>query len=802
MKAKTLIVTTVLLLALGLIFYGQGQQSKKSIYHSGWIDLNKNGRMDIYENPKIDVERRITDLLSQMTLEEKTCQTATLYGYKRVLQDELPTAEWKKQIWKDGIANIDEHLNGWGPGAQSVYATDIEKHVWAMNEVQRFFIEETRLGIPVDFTNEGLRGVAAPIATSFPSQLGIGHTWDRELVREIGRITAQEARSLGYTNIYAPTLDVARDQRWGRVEDVYGEDPYLASRLGVEMVKGLQERFTVASTAKHFVVYSAGKGAREGQARTDPQTSPREVENIHVPPFAAAIKEAGLLGVMSSYNDFDGIPITGSDYWLTDRLRKDFGFKGYVVSDSGAVEYLHSKHGVASDMKESVMQSIRAGLNVKTNFTPPDDFIVPLRQLVREGKVSEKLLDDRVRDVLRVKFLLGLFDHPYIDSAGETKQIIDSTDHQRVALRAARESVVLLKNASNTLPLSKQLKSIAVIGPNADNNSLNRYRYGPSAVDGVTVLEGIRQLLGTNVQINYARGCDVVDEHWPETEVLPEPLTRDEQTQINEAVEATKKSEIAVVVLGDSSKTVGESASRTSLDLPGRQLELVQAVYAVGKPVVVVLLNGRPLSINWVNKYVPAILEAWFPGVHGGTAIAEVLFGDYNPGGKLTVTFPKSVGQIPFNFPTKPNAQWENEKSRVNGALYYFGHGLSYTTFTYNNLQISPVRQTIDGEIKITVDVKNTGTRTGVEIVQLYTRDVVSSVTTYEKNLRGFERVELQPGQTKTVTFVLSKPDLALWDRSMHFVVEPGTFRVMVGSSSEDIRLKGEFEIVPRLKSS
>jgi beta-glucosidase len=797
MKTTSLVVTALLtVILLSTYLAGSAQQTKrKNIYHAGWIDLNKNGRMDVYENSKVDVERRITDLLSQMTLEEKTCQTATLYGYNRVLKDELPTPDWKNQIWKDGIANIDEHLNGWGPGAKSVYANDIEKHVWAMNEVQRFFIEETRLGIPVDFTNEGLRGLAAPVATSFPSQLGLGHTWDRELVREVGRITAREARSLGYTNIYAPTLDIARDQRWGRIEDVYGEDPFLASRLGVEMVKGLQEKFTVAATAKHFVVYGAGKGAREGQARTDPQTSPREVENIHLPPFAASIKEAGLLGVMSSYNDFDGIPISGSEYWLTGRLRKDFGFRGYVVSDSGAVEFLHNKHGVARDMKEAVMQSIHAGLNVKTNFTKPNDFILPLRELVKEGKVSIRMLDDRVRDVLRVKFLVGLFDHPFIDSASRAKEIINSQEHQRVALRAARESIVLLKNEANTLPLSRQLKSIAVIGPNADDNSINRYRYGPSAVEGVTVLNGVRKLLGSDVKINYAQGCDVVNEHWPETEVLQEPLTKDEQRKIDEAVAATKNSEAAIVVLGDSSRTVGESASRTSLDLPGRQLELVQAVHAVGKPVVVVLLNGRPMSINWINKYVPAIVEGWFPGVHGGTAIAEVLFGDYNPGGKLTVTFPKTVGQIPFNFPTKPNAQWENEKSRVNGALYYFGHGLSYTSFAYNNLQITPLRQTISGSIRISIDVKNTGTRAGTDVVQLYTRDVVSSVTTYEKNLRGFERVELRPGETKSVTFTLSTPDLALWDRNMRFIVEPGTFRVMIGSSSEDIRLKGDFEI-------
>ena len=791
MKIIQLLVTFLLLLNL----IPQTEPSRKNIYHSGWIDLNKNGRMDVYENPKIDIERRITDLLSQMNLEEKTCQTATLYGYNRVLKDELPTPEWKKQIWKDGIANIDEHLNGWGPGSKSVYATDLEKHVWAMNEVQRFFIEETRLGIPVDFTNEGLRGVAFPVATSFPSQSGLAHTWDTELVREVGRITAREARALGYTNIYAPTLDVARDQRWGRVEDTYGEDPYLSSKLGVEMVKGLQENNAVASTAKHFAVYSVGKGAREGQARTDPQVSPREVENILLPPFIAVIKEAGLLGVMSSYNDYDSVPVTGSSYWLTQRLRKEFGFKGYVVSDSAAVEYLYNKHAVAADMKDAVRQSIMAGLNVKTNFTRPEDFILPLRELVKEGKVPMQTLDERVRDVLRVKFTVGLFDRPYIEDANRTRTIVNSAEHQAVALRAARQSLVLLKNDRDVLPLSKKLRSVAVIGPNADDQSLTQYRYGPSAVQSVTVRQGIQNLLGSSVKVNYAKGCDVVTERWPETEVLPEPLTSQEQREIDEAVEAAKVSEVAVVVLGDSRRTVGESASRTSLDLPGRQLELVQAVYATGKPVVVVLLNGRPLSINWVNKHVPGIIEGWFPGAHGGTAIAEVLFGDYNPSGKLTMTFPKTVGQIPFNFPTKPNAQWEGEKSRVNGALYYFGHGLSYTKFTYSNLKIHPTRQKANGLVTVTLDVKNTGSREGVEIVQLYTRDLVSSVTTYEKNLRGFSRVNLRPGETKTVTFTLNPSDLSLWDRNMKFVVEPGTFRVMVGASSEDIRLSGEFVV-------
>jgi len=797
----------------------QTAQRRSELYHQGWIDLNKNGRMDVYENSRAPIDARVEDLLRQMNLDEKTCQTATLYGVGRgrtgqpaPMEDELPTPEWKtNKLWKDGIANIDEHLNGVGPNGKSIYATDIAKHVWAMNEVQRFFIEDTRLGIPVDFTNEGLRGLAFSTATSFPSELGQGHTWDKELIAEIGRITADEARSLGYTNVYAPTLDVSRDQRWGRIEDTYGEDPYLVSRLGVEMAKAMQKNYQIASTAKHFAVYSIAKGAREGQARTDPQATRQEVESLLLPSFKAAIKEAGILGVMSSYNDYDGSPVTGSHYWLTERLRNEFGFRGYVVSDSAAVEYLYNKHGVATDMKDAVRQSINAGLNVKTNFTPPSDFVLPLRELVKEGKVSMTTLDDRVRDVLRVKFILGLFDHPYVDDANRAEQIVNSPEHQQVALRAARESIVLLKNDRNALPLSKDVRSIAVIGPNADDDSLTRYRYGPNAITGVTVLQGIKNKLGDRVKVNYAKGCDATSEHWPETEVLPEPLTEKEKDEIAKAVDAAKKSDVAVVVLGDSPTTVGETASRTSLDLPGHQLELVQAVYATGKPVVVVMINGRPMSINWVNKYVPGIIQTWFPGAQGGTAIADVLFGDYNPGGKLTVTFPKTVGQIPYNFPSKPNAQWEGEKTRVNGALYYFGHGLSYTTFKYSNLKINPAtvsegqppgRAARDSRnlpplrVTISADITNTGSRAGDEVVQLYLHELVTSVTTYEKNLRGFERIQLAPGETKTVSFTLTRDDLTIWNQQMKFVVEPGKFKVMIGSGSEDIRLNGQFEVV------
>lgn len=766
------------------------QTPGKNIYHQGWIDYNKNGRKDVYEDSKAPIDRRVEDLLRQMTLEEKTCQTATLYGFKRVLQDPLPTPEWKNKIWKDGIANIDEHLNGWGTGGQVEYAMDVRKHVWGMNETQKFFVEETRLGIPVDFTNEGLRGLAYPTSTNFPSMWALGSTWNKKLVNSVGSIIAREGRALGYTNIYAPTLDVPRDPRWGRVEDTFGEDPYLVSRMGVAMASGVQKDYVVASTAKHYAVFGNNKGGREGNARTDPQSSPREVENVLLPAFKAVIKEAGILG----YNDYNSEPITGSHYWLTQRLRNEFGFKGYVVSDSAAVEYLWNKHKVAADMKDAVRLSINAGLNVKTNFTPPDDFILPLRELVKEGKVTMKTLDDRVRDVLRVKFTTGIFDRPYIANAEETVRIVGNAEHQKVALQAARESIVLLKNDKNALPLGKDVKSVAVIGPNADEKSNHSYRYGTSSIDGVTILQGIKNKLGAGVKVNYAKGSEIADKRWPESEILPEPLTKEEQDDIDKAVDAAKDSDVAIVVLGDQARTVGEFASRSDLDLPGRQLDLLKAVHATGKPVVLVLINGRPMAINWAQKNVGGIIQSAFPSAHGGTAIADALFGDYNPGGKITMTYVKTVGQLPYNFPTKPNAQSEGEKARVPGALYYFGHGLSYTTFVYSNLKISPANPKLNENVTVTFEVKNTGTRAGDEVAQLYTHDVVSSVTTYEKNLRGFERVSLQPGETKTVTLILKPEDLSLYNKDMKFVVEPGVFKVMVGASSEDIKLNGTFE--------
>ena len=773
------------------------------IYHKGWIDFNKNGKMDLYENPKAPLEDRVQDLLSQMTLEEKTCQMATLYGSGRVLKDALPQNNWKTEVWKDGIGNIDEEHNGLG-AFKSEYSFPYAKHVNAKHTIQRWFVEKTRLGIPVDFTNEGIRGLCHDRATYFPAQCGQGATWNKKLIARIGEVEAKEAVALGYTNIYSPILDIAQDPRWGRCVETYGEDPYLVGELGKQMITSLQ-KYNLVATPKHFAVYSIPIGGRDGKTRTDPHVAPREMRTLYIEPFRMAFQEAGALGVMSSYNDYDGFPIQSSYYWLTTRLRGEMGFRGYVVSDSDAVEYLYTKHGTAKDMKEAVRQSVEAGLNVRCTFRSPDSYVLPLRELVKEGGLSEEVINDRVRDILRVKFLVGLFDTPYQTDLKGADEEVEKKENEEVALQASRESIVLLKNEKNVLPLDpSKIRKIAVCGPNADEHSYALTHYGPLAVEVTSVLKGIQEKMKDKADVLYTKGCDLVDANWPESELIDYPLTDEEQKEIDKAVSQAKQADVAIVVLGGGQRTCGENKSRSSLDLPGRQLDLLKAVVATGKPVVLVLINGRPLSINWADKFVPAILEAWYPGSKGGIAVADILFGDYNPGGKLTVTFPKTVGQIPFNFPCKPSSQIDGGKnpgpdgnmSRANGALYPFGYGLSYTTFEYSDLKISPAIITPNQKAYVTCKVTNTGKRSGDEVIQLYVRDVLSSVTTYEKNLAGFERVHLKPGETKEITFPIDRKALELLNADMHWVVEPGDFTLMLGASSTDIRLNGTLTVV------
>jgi len=764
----------------------------KGIYKDGWIDFNKNGKMDIYENPKAHINDRIEDLLNQMTMDEKTAQMATLYGSGRVLEDAMPTAGWKNEIWKDGIGNIDEQHNGLGK-FNSQYAFPFSKHVDAMHVCQRWFVEETRLGIPVDFTNEGIRGLCHYQATLFPAQSGQGSTWNKELISKIAEITAIEAKALGYTNVYSPILDIAQDPRWGRVVECYGEDPYLVGQLGKRMIEGLQKNGIVA-TPKHFAVYSIPVGGRDEDTRTDPHVAPREMRTLFLEPFRIAFQEAGALGVMSSYNDYDGIPVSGSYHFLTEILRNEWGFKGYVVSDSEAVEFLYNKHGVAEDPVDGAAQVVNAGLNVRTNFSPPQDFILPLREAVKRGKISTQTINSRVKDILRIKFMMGLFDNPYVGNGKEADKVVANPEHKKVSHEAALQSIVLLKNKDNILPLSKNLKKIAVIGPNADEKKNFVCRYGPANPPIVTVKEGLQAHL-RNAEIIYEKGCDILDKNFPESEIITEPLDAEEQEMIDRAVAAANQSDVAIVVLGGSEKTVKEMYSRSNIDMPGRQLDLLKAVYATGKPVILVLIDGRAVSMNWADKYIPGIIQTSFPGEFTGTAIAEVLFGDYNPGGKLAVTYPKSVGQIPFAFPFKPGSDTKGPV-RVSGALYPFGFGLSYTTFNYSDLVVVPAQTGLLSDVDVSFKVTNTGKVAGDEVVQLYLNDVLSTVTTYTKVLRGFERIHLKPGETKEVKFKLTPQDLGLWNRHNEFVVEPGFFEVMAGSSSQNIKLKERFEIV------
>ena len=787
-------LTVSILLALLTLLGGKG------IYHKGWTDFNKNGVKDVYEDSSAPLEDRVEDLLGQMTLEEKSCQLATLYGCGRVLREPLPVDGWKQEIWSQGIANIDEQLNGVGKAYREHHELiyPFSNHVEALHQTQRWFIENTRLGIPVEFSNEGIHGLNHTRATPLPAPIAIGSTWNRDLVLQAGRIAGREARLLGYHSVYAPILDVARDQRWGRVIECYGEDPFLVAELGVRMVEGIQSQ-GVASCLKHYVAYGVPKGGRDADCRTDPHITPRELHEIFLYPFRRVVEEAHPMEVMASYNDWNGEPVIASGYFLTTLLRDSYGFNGYVVSDSEAVEFVQTKHQVAGDYDEAVRQVLEAGLNVRTNFTMPAVFIEAVRRLVADGRLSEATVDERVREVLRVKFRLGLFDDPYSGSGKKADAEVGAVRNEDFVREIERQSVVLLKNEGNLLPLDKsKLQRILVTGPMAEDTSCMISRYGPNGLHCTSMLEGIRNYLeGSSVDVVYSKGCEVKDPHWPGSEIIPYPLSETESAMISEAATKAAEADVIIAVMGEDTDCVGESHSRTSLDLPGHQRELLMRLHETGKPIVLVLLNGRPLTINWENEYLPSILEMWFPDCEGGNILAETLFGDNNPGGKLTVTFPKSVGQIEYNFPYKKGSHGGQKRSgdpngngisRVVGPLYPFGYGLSYTTFEYSDLSLSVSE---DGILNVAATVSNTGNRGGDEVVQLYVRDKVSSVVTYDSVLRGFERISLKPGESARVSFTLTSDDLTIVGKDMEPVFEPGEFEIMLGSSSTDIRLSG-----------
>ncbi|MFR9620725.1 MAG: glycoside hydrolase family 3 N-terminal domain-containing protein [Rikenellaceae bacterium] len=794
---KNILTLGVLLLAT---LPTMGAQSK--IYHKGWIDYNKNGVKDIYEDPTQPTDARVADLLSQMTIEEKAAQCVTLYGYKRVLEDELPTEEWDNRIWKHGIANIDEHLNGL---RETEHDYPFRNHPEAINTVQRWFVEQTRLGIPVDFTNEGIHGLNHTKATTLPSPIAIGSTWNRELVYKAGQIVGREGKALGYTNIYAPILDLARDPRWGRVVECYGEDPYLVAQLGINMTRGIQSQ-GVAATLKHFAVYSVPKGGRDGDVRTNPHVSPREMHEMHLYPFKQVITQAKPMGIMSSYNDYDGVPVTGSYYFLTELLRNEFGFNGYVVSDSDAVEFLYTKHRVSESYKEAVRQVAEAGMNVRTTFTKPEDFAEPLIELVKNGELSEATLNRNVADVLSVKFRLGLFDTPYVADPMAADKIVRAEDTDTFVEQIAREAIVLLKNDNQRLPLDlSKLSNILVTGPLAEDESTFVSRYGPQDLEITTIHEAIREYVGTHATVSFEKGCEVVDSGYPESEDFPTIYSDEERAAIARAVEAAQKSDVIIAVVGEDELRCGECKTRTSLNLPGKQRDLLVALKATGKPIIMVMISGRPLTINWENRELDAILTTWFPGEKSGLAVAQTIFGDNNPSGRLSVTFPKSIGQVEWNFPFKPSSQanmgagggpngFGNTESV--GSLYPFGYGLSYSEYEYSNLVVESKTGKTQGSIDVRVTVKNVSQRAGAEVVQLYVRDKVASVVTYDFVMRGFEKIYLEAGESREVQFRLEPKDLEILDENMNWKSEAGEFEIMVGSNSESIKLSQTITLV------
>jgi beta-glucosidase len=749
------------------------------MYHTDWIDFNKNGHKDVFEDFHADVDARIDDLLSQMTMDEKTGQMVTLYGWGRALKDEYPTEAWKEASWKDGVANIDEQGNFPHGGKH----TEPADHVEFIRTHQRWFVEETRMGIPVDFSNEGIRGLCHDYCTSFPNQLGRGATFNRQLEYEIGKVTALEAKALGYSNVYSPILDVLQDPRWGRCREVYGESPYLVGELGLQHVKGLQDQ-KIVSTPKHYAVYSAPYGGKD-TVRGDCQIPFRTMHEVYMEPFRKAFMEGNALGVMSTYAIYDGEAVAGSDYFLTELLRDTYGFKGYVVSDSGAIWFQHVRHAITENAKQSIVRSVNAGNNVRTNFQQPEKFLNPLREAIEEGLISVETIDEMVRDVLYVKFWMGLFDNPYIGLDDAPERI--RTDKARLlALQAARESVVLMRNTDSLLPLEPNAyQRILVCGPSADNASLMQEHYGPHRSEIVTPLQGIQDAFAGSSQVDYIRGCDFAGEQFPESDLLRyyQPSAT-ELAEIDEAVAKARENDLIIACMGDSRKIVGESRSRTALTLPRLQEVFLQKLVDTGKPVVLVLLNGRPVVLNDAQDGIPAILSTFFAGEAAGTALADCLTGTYNPGGRLPYTTPRTVGQLPLAIPYRQSSWIDGGGAYNDGPLFHFGYGLSYTTFEYDDLEIFVKGQGDAAKLSVSFSVKNSGDRAGDVVPQLYVRDVIASVSPFKKQLRGFERVHLQAGEAKQVTLTLDAGrDLKMMNLENQWVVEPGLFEFIIADS-------------------
>ena len=748
--------------------------------------MNSQEKIPDYKNSRLPVERRVADLLSRMTLEEKVAQLTCLWQNRP--QVKAPTdfpndrgdfsPAKAAEVMKYGIGQIARQRERKGPREGAKFA----------NDVQKWLVENTRLGIPAILHDEILHGHMAQGSTSFPQPIALATSWDPEFITKVFTAGALETRARGSHQVLGPNLDLARDPRWGRTEETYGEDPYFTSRMAVTIVKALQGpgpaigENNVIATAKHFTAH----GQPESGTNIGPVNfSERTLREYFLPSFKAAVTEAGIMSVMPSYNEIDGVPSHANKWLLQKLLREEWGFKGTVVSDYYAIPQMADLHRLAADKPGTAELAIESG--VDTELPDPDSFPT-LLQLVKEGRVSEATINDAVARNLRAKFLLGLFENPYVD-VERAARVTNSTEHIALAAEAARRSITLLKNDNNLLPLNLgTLKSIAVIGPNAAQVHLGGYSDEPGR--GVSVLQGIKDKVGDRATVTYAEGCKITKaggDWFADKAELGDPA--EDQKLIAEAVVVAKAADVALLVLGGNEDTNKEAwadnhlGDRDSIDLVGRQNDLVKAVLETGKPTIVLLINSGPLSINYIAENVPAILEGFYLGQETGVGVADVVFGDYNPAGKLTISFPRSVGQLPLFYNRKPTARrgylFANKEP-----LFPFGFGLSYTSFGYSELKISPAKIGPGDNARVSVKVTNTGKRAGDEIVQLYIRDLVSSVTRPIMELKDFRRISLAPGESKLVEFVITPDKLSFLDLNLKTVVEPGMFDVMVGTSS------------------
>ena len=861
-----------------------------------------------YKNPSLPIETRVQDLLSRMTTEEKAAQLDMLSA-KEIVIDEKTLASGKLTHF------VDEMCIG---AVHDLYPA----HADIANLIQRHAVENSRLGIPLLFIEEGLHGYQGAGGTAFPIPIGNSSSWDTTLLHSIGRVIGSEARAHGVHFILGPNLDLAHEIRWGRVEETFGEDPYLTSRLGVNLIKGMQgddlkDNDAVAAEPKHFGIHGIPEA---GTNASTVNIGEREARSSHLYTFEKAIKEGKAQGVMSAYHDIDGVPCVANEWLLTQVLREEWGFEGMVVSDLGAIKRQIYDHRTASDAKDAITKSLNAGLNMQFYDFPYQDFQYAIVEAVNDGSLDEKVLDSRVADVLRLKFKLGLFDNPYTDAA-LVSQVEDNPRHNETALEASRKSLILLKNEKSTLPFKSDVKRITLVGELANQSLLGGY--SPAQVKAITVFEALKKRFGKNVQIEYIEsqvenefksipnsalytesgsdnGINVayfnntdlsgnpaytsvdteISHYWhnlspvpgvnrdafsarwkgfvkvPESGEYEFKLSADnwgklflngkavidqwdndkkngtyrislqagqsipiqvEYAELDEnaglSVEwrltnrtisadalyqkvknSARMSDLAILVVGESMNVVGEGKDRQDLNMPERDVKLLQAVHESGCPAATVLMHGRPFVMTPVDEYSDAILDAWYPGEFGGTAIVEALFGDINPSGKLTVSVPRYQGQTPVHYLKKRSFK----RSYVDGnttPLYPFGYGLSYTTFQYGDLRLSAKEIGKDESLKVSFNVKNTGKVAGTEICQLYLTDKVSSVSIPEKSLKGFSRVELAPGEEKTVEITLNPEHFSLVNAEMRRVVEPGTFEIQIGSSSANILLKEEVTV-------